>query len=381
MLATQSSLHLHLTPDSTLSDLPTHRYRVAATTLTQSVESEFLERPELPGVIVTDAEAIIGVISRQKFFEQMSQEYSREIYLKRHIQVLLNVVEYPALRLPSNYGINDAVIQAFNRSLEYLYEPIVVVFGPNELEMLELNLLILAQSQIFAQMNGIIREQEEATRRYAENLQQEQNRVQEYAAKLESQQSELERRNQILEQQRSQLTQQTEEILSLNQRFQQIGQLLSQEGTKTFQRMLNTVEAIYRSTNNIRGIGKALTSRLIAVDTAMRSMERVSKQSQFLSTQVSILTRHAQGSTPTNQPGLSVIVTEIDSLGNRILEASTQVEAIANEFKFQIEQLTAAAEESQQVATALVEESRATKGAISQLEELLSENTPDEAQT
>lgn len=368
---------LSLTINSTLVDLPCHNFRVEASTLTQVVENEFLDHPELPGVFVTEKSAVMGVISRRKFFEQISQEYSRDIYLKRPIRVLVNVLEYQALKIPSNCNIEQAVIQALNRPPELLYEPIVVVSEKGE-GILDLHLLILAQSEIFSQINAIIRKQEENTRQYAESLKIEQEKVQEYASELELKQFELSQRNQILEQQKEQLSEQTQtlflqkqQISELNQRFAKIGHLLSEEGKKTFEEMLKGVNAICKSTEEIMGIGETFREELKAVDKATQSIDQISKKMEFLSLKASFLACHFQSGKAQEGEGLDLITSEIKTLNDKTKTANTQVNKIASGFKNKIQELRDAAHISQEVARSLVESSRQTQEAIAQLEELL----------
>jgi hypothetical protein len=365
---------LKLTPNSTLADLPSHNFRVTASTPTQVVETKFLESPELPGVIVTqeDSGVVVGVMSRPKFLEQMSQEYSRDIYLRRPVQVFLSIVDYEPLEIPEQTSIDAAVNLALNRPPEYLYEPIVVIQEDGELRMLELNQLILAQSQIFAQVNALIRTQKEWARKYAEGLKKEQRKVKEYTQKLEAEEQEARLRHQMLEAQQYQLEQQTQQISQLNQRFIQIGQLLSTEGKKTFQEMLTSVKAICGSTQEVIEVEQAFTKELMALNDALRLIERVSQQVRRLSVQASVLSRHSESSQGEGQlSGLRLITTEIDSLGNKTLEATTQINQIANQFKFQIEQLTNASRGSEEIARSLVDRTQKTQDAIAQLEELI----------
>ncbi len=373
-----SSNSLQLSINSTLGDLPSYNFQVKGSTLTEVVETEFIERAELPGVIVMDKLSVIGFISRQKFFEQMSQEYSREIYLKRPIEVLLKITHYESLQIPVTCKINKAVTKALQRPQELIFEPIIVIDKNRELRILELNLLVLAQSQIFAQMNGIIKAQEESTRQYAESLKKEREKVEEYAKQLEAQKLEVEKRNQILEDQSNQLLEQRKQIANLNERFAQIGSLLSTKGKKTFEEMLQSVDRICGKTDQIIGIGGTLNHKLIVVDQATQSIKQVSKNVQVLSSKVSVLSSYIeslenQSGDFNEQSELRIIAEEIDNLGYKTLKATTQVNLVATQFKNQIKQLTEAARNSQEIAQLLVEHSEQTQDAIAELEKLLAE--------
>jgi len=114
-------------PNSTLADLPTYQYQVDASTLGEVVSNEFQQDPKLPGVIIKQGEDAIGVISRRKFLEQMSQPYSLELYMRRPIRILLEVMASETLKLSHDCQIDQAVRKALNRSRDLVYEPIVVI--------------------------------------------------------------------------------------------------------------------------------------------------------------------------------------------------------------------------------------------------------------
>lgn len=372
-----SSQSTPLNPSSTLADLETHKYEVSPDTLGEVVADEFQAHPTLPGVVIKDESEVLGVISRRKFLEQMSQPYSLELYLRRPIRVLLEVMETDTLTLEEDCRIDKAVRQALSRSLDLLYEPILVHKQDESLELLELHHLLLAQSKIFAQVNKIINNQKEKARQYAENLKQEQAKVKEYTRQLEQQQLEAQRRNQVLEMQQAKLSRQANAISELNQRFVQLGELLSEEGKQTFSQMLSSVEAISDYTARIVRIGEGFNEELESVNNATKLIERVSQQVRNLSIQAALVANRPQSDTSGQMSGLSRITTEIGNLGNKTFEATTEVNQIAYRFQNQIEDLTDAAQESESVARSLVKRSQQTQQALEELERLINEYKED----
>jgi signal transduction histidine kinase/CheY-like chemotaxis protein len=152
----------NLTPDSTLADLPSHEFRVSAKTLGHEVAAEFERRTSVPGVIVLDGEAMTGMISRQTFFHQMSRLFSREIYLKRPIQVFLHGGVPEPLCLPASCRVGEAARRALDRPQEIAYEPVVVEFPGGALGLVDSHVLLLAQAQLLALANQTIQHQKEA---------------------------------------------------------------------------------------------------------------------------------------------------------------------------------------------------------------------------
>jgi len=151
-----------LTLDSTLAHLPSHDFQVELTTLGQVVAQEFQQHAELPGVIITDANQIIGVISRTQFFEWLSRPYGLETFLKRPIRSLWKMIAKTEgilnteklaekyLLLSNTCSIEKAVKLALNRPASLAYEPIMIERGDGQRRLLNMHVLLLAQSRLFA---------------------------------------------------------------------------------------------------------------------------------------------------------------------------------------------------------------------------------------
>ncbi|ERN41551.1 hypothetical protein KR51_00017690 [Rubidibacter lacunae KORDI 51-2] len=375
MFARNQRSSLNVDPNSTIADLPSHDCQVAADVFGEVVSTQFHERPDLPGVIVVDCDgSVVGVVSRRMFLEQMSQLYSLELYLRRPIRVLLEVLEADRLRLPSTTAVDRAVRQALARPPELLYEPLAVTYPDGSLRLLEMHLLLVAQSQIFAQINTTLNRQKEEARKYADGLKQEQAKVKEYTLKLQTEQLEVQRRNQMLELQGAKLSRQTHQITDLNERFVRVGEHLSSEGKQTFAEMMRSVDAICRSTNRILEIGRALSGELETVNGATQLIERVSQQVRHLSMQAALIVNRSQpDGSSSHLSGFNHITREIGSLGSQTFEASNQVNQIASRFRFQILELMNVARESESVAKSLVKRSQETQSALDELENIIGE--------
>jgi len=243
--------------------------------------------------------------------------------------------------------------------------------------LLEVHDLLLVQFQIFAQINKIVNKQKEEARQYAETLKQEQAKVQEYTRQLEQKQLEAQRRNQILERQRAKLSRQANAISELNERFVQLGELLSQEGKATFSQMLSSVEAISDCTDRIMKVGKGFSQELESVDSATQLIEQVAEQVRNLSIQATVVANRSQSGSQGEISGLSRITTEISNLGHRTSEATNEVNRIAYRFRNQIDELTNAAQESEDVARSLVKRSQQTQQALDELERLINQYKQD----
>lgn len=150
-----------LSSHSTLQDLPAHNYRVLPTTLGHEIAQKFELHQDLPGVIIADDQRFWGMLSRQKFYWRLGRPFGVELFLRRPIAELLQLTYFEPLILAADLQINDAVARALSRAPELVYEPILVEISDGHHQILDLHILLLAQSQLYAQANVVIQEQKE----------------------------------------------------------------------------------------------------------------------------------------------------------------------------------------------------------------------------
>jgi signal transduction histidine kinase/DNA-binding response OmpR family regulator len=130
--------------------------------LGQEVAAELERLPELPGVIVCSPSGVVGMISRFQFFHVLSQPFSREVYLRRPIELLLREAAHEPLQLPSDCPIAEAARRALARPQDVAYEPIIIKFPGAEVRLLDAYILLLAQARLLALANEVIQRQKEA---------------------------------------------------------------------------------------------------------------------------------------------------------------------------------------------------------------------------
>ncbi|MBK7915413.1 MAG: hypothetical protein IPJ94_03975 [Chloroflexi bacterium] len=138
-----------LTKDTTIGELPAHRYQVGVNTVVAQVEKTLRLYPILPGVIVTQHDRMVNVISRRRFFEILGTRYGVAVFLKRPIEIMIRHAEEPLI-LPGTCLIDEAVHEALQRETILAYEPILMDFQTHGFQLLDIYTLLLAQSQLFA---------------------------------------------------------------------------------------------------------------------------------------------------------------------------------------------------------------------------------------
>jgi signal transduction histidine kinase len=156
---------------STLQTLTSWPTQIELTCVGSVLTQQFEQEPQLPGVILTEAGDYIGMISRRRFFEQMSRPYSLELFASRTIARLRSTLVGDTLILPCDTTIIYAIQMALQRSPTLLYEPLLVEF-PDGYRVLDFQELLLAYLQINTLSLQNLQLAEQSHRAVQENLRQ-----------------------------------------------------------------------------------------------------------------------------------------------------------------------------------------------------------------
>ncbi len=143
----------------TIGDLPSHTFQVKPEVEAIQIVREMERDPELPGVLIVKGYECIGMVSRQKLFEQLGRPFGVDVFLNRPIITLQEAIEHDLTVLPAHTRIDEAVQIALTRPREHRYEPIVVQRPDQQFQLLDLPVLLLAQSNLLAHANRLIKHQ------------------------------------------------------------------------------------------------------------------------------------------------------------------------------------------------------------------------------
>jgi PAS domain S-box-containing protein len=159
-----ASLPTTLDSNSCLAELPASDFRVSSGMATADLQTAFETTPALSGAIVQDGAVLRGVISRGRFQEHVSRPFWREVYLHRPVQEFLDSLQaQECLMLPAVTRIHDAASLALVRDESDIYEPVVVQFDAGVWGLIDIRILMRAQTRI-------LRGQIDAHRRLVESL-------------------------------------------------------------------------------------------------------------------------------------------------------------------------------------------------------------------
>jgi signal transduction histidine kinase len=143
--------HIHL--HSVIGELPLHEATLHPEATVSVVLRMFNEYPSILSLIVADTHQILGVITRDVFFELLSRPFYEELFKRVQIEELLE--EFPVgaiLILPHTTSIPSAVKQALTRTGDSFSQPLVVDDG-HGYKLLDVFDLLLAHQRISELMN------------------------------------------------------------------------------------------------------------------------------------------------------------------------------------------------------------------------------------
>ncbi len=141
---------------ATIGGLPTHNISIAPQTPMGRVVRELENSPELPGVLVFEHGQYVGMLSRRRIYERLSRPYAIELFLKHPAARFYSELDIHQTPIASRMRIEDAVRLALGRPGEQIYEPLVVAHDGGRLSLLDMQVLLLAQSQLLVNANKVV---------------------------------------------------------------------------------------------------------------------------------------------------------------------------------------------------------------------------------
>ncbi|MEH2320604.1 sensor histidine kinase [Nostoc sp.] len=133
---------------STLQELPFWQVDIEVECPSNDLAILFNQEPLLPGIILNNNQQYVGIISRRKFFEQMTHPYSLALFSKRPIRILYKFFQPKILAFSEDMLIVNATQAILERSPEVAYEPILVKTMSGKYKLVDFHQLLLAYSKI-----------------------------------------------------------------------------------------------------------------------------------------------------------------------------------------------------------------------------------------
>ena len=123
--------------------------------------------PTLSGILILDEGQLTGVLSRQKLYETLARPYGVAVYMNRPVKDLFESRSEPVYFLRGTMTIDAAVPEALERPLEQRYDPLPVKKSDGMYVLLDLKILLMAQSALLENAATIVARQAELARALA----------------------------------------------------------------------------------------------------------------------------------------------------------------------------------------------------------------------
>ncbi|OYD99929.1 ATPase [Nostoc sp. 'Peltigera membranacea cyanobiont' 232] len=134
--------------ESTLQELPSWQVHIEVERPGNDLAILFKQEPLLPGIILNNNQQYVGMISRRKFFEQMSYPYSLALFSIKPIRILYKFFQTEILVFSEDTLIVNATQATLQQPLQITYEPILVKTTSGKYKVVDFHQLLLAYSQI-----------------------------------------------------------------------------------------------------------------------------------------------------------------------------------------------------------------------------------------
>jgi hypothetical protein len=110
--------------------------------------------PQLPGVMVMQERILVGVVSREIFFEKTGQQFGPDVFLNRPIKSMLNMLNHTPLMIPEDTLIGAAATQALKRPLAEVKHPVVIQRADNSYRLIGALMLFMAHNSILLTLHN-----------------------------------------------------------------------------------------------------------------------------------------------------------------------------------------------------------------------------------
>jgi PAS domain S-box-containing protein len=140
---------LNLGSDATLTSIPYSNLSLSIHEKACQATIKFEVDFSLPGILLVDGKALVGMLSRKRFYEMMSRPFSLELFPQRSLSVLWRNISSQSLILDAETPIAVATQYALRRQREDIYEPLVIQFSTHKWGVIDIHTLLLAHNSMY----------------------------------------------------------------------------------------------------------------------------------------------------------------------------------------------------------------------------------------
>lgn len=363
-------------PQSCIGSLCLYDVQLPSTTLAREVVLRFQAQSHLPGVLLVSGSQLVGVLSRQGFFEQ-SCLAAGPLGWEQPIEDLMPSHGEPPLVVGDRTPILEVAAQIRQRPSRVAFDPIAVTFRDGSLRMVDARDVLMAQSEIGGFPEQQIIEYDLALA----NLQ---SRFDEQAIVLEDAQQMVTVRNLTLQNQQRHLERQqyeiftrTEECQNLRHRLTTLQTLLESQARDLFQQCLSSVSEVAGETDHLISSDISLAKELEVIGTLSDLVKQVGQKALHLQLHSSI----AASKSPQSDylTAFSPVTEDMRRLIALTSDADQRVGGSIRHIKGSIAELAAIAQTIAHATQSLIQTITAIDDLFADMENLTDPTLPHEA--
>ena len=361
---------------SCIGSLCLYDIQLPSTTLARAVALKFQAQSHLPGILLVNGSQLVGVFSRQGFFEQ-SCLAAGTLGWEQPIENLIPPHGEPPLVVSDRTPILEVAAQIRQRPSLVAFDPIAVTFRDGSLRLVDARDVLMAQSEIAGSTEQQIIEQDRALAEIQSRLDRQTAALDEAQQMVTVRNLTLQNQQRHLERQQYEIFTRTEECQNLRHRLTTLQTLLASQARDLFQQCLASVSEIAGETDHLISSDISLAKELEVVGTLSDLVKQVGQKALHLQLHSSIAASKSTHSE--NLTAFSPVTEDMRRLITMTGDADQRVGGSIRHIKGSIAELAGIAQTIAHATQSLIQNITAIDDLLADLENLTDPTVPHEA--
>lgn len=361
---------------SCIGSLCLYDVQLSSTTLAREVVLKFQAQSHLPGILLVSGSELVGVFSRQRFFEQGCLA-AGPLGWEQPIENLIPPHGEPPLVVSDRTPILDVAAQIRQRPSLFAFDPIAVTFRDGSLRLVDARDVLMAQSEIAGSTEQQLIEQNSALATLQSRLDRQTVALEDAQQMVMVRNLTLQNQQRHLERQQYEIFTRTEECQNLRHRLTTLQTLLASQARDLFQQCLSSVSAIAGATDHLISSDISLAKELEVVGTLSDLVKQVGQKALHLQLHSSIAASKSTHSE--NLTAFSPVTEDMRRLITMTGDADQRVGGSIRHIKGSIAELAGIAQTIAHATQSFIQNITAIDDLLADLETLTDPTLPHEA--
>ena len=361
---------------SFIGTLSLYDAQVTPQTLAREVVLRFQEEPDLPGVLLVHGKEPIGVVSRQRFFEQGCL-MAGALGWDQPIEALMMPYANPPLIVSDRTPILTVVEQIRQRLSRAAFDPIGVTFRDGSLRLVDARDVLMAQSEILLTAEKNLAQQETTLQNCQRDLALQTRALKDAQQMVTVRNLTLQNQQRHLDRQQYEISTRTKECQNLRHRMMTLQTILASKARDLFQQCLESVSQIAGETDHLIGSDIALAKEMEVIGTISDLVKQVGQKALHLQLHSSIAA--SKSTQAENIMAFSPVTEDMRRLISMTGDAEQRVGGSIRHIKGSIAELASVAQTIAHATQLLIQAIASIDDLLADLENLTDPSLPPEA--